>query len=167
MSSGSLQLTVGSESEAAGELKSCQTHGGKSARAEVGTRAHAMCELYVVGCVGVSALRAGSGRRARWGVGVAFSSRSVDVGGVLQNDWRAALGARWSIFTQVLYLILKTKAKLLTPVSPVAVIWVFLLTVRRRGVGIVDLSSGGIRLLVGKAEIKISIQYLEEVLRKI
>lgn len=31
MSSGSLQLRVGSESEAAGELKSCQTQGGRSA----------------------------------------------------------------------------------------------------------------------------------------
>lgn len=108
-----------------------------------------------MGCVGVSVLRAGSGRR----VGLAFSSRGVDVGSVLQNNRRAALGARGSIFTPVLYFSLKPKAnqRILTLVSPVAVIRVFLLTVGRRGVGISDPSSGGIRLLVGKAEIKMSI----------
>lgn len=106
-----------------------------------------------MGCVGVSVLRAGSGRR----VGLAFSSRGVDVGSVLQNNRRAALGARGSIFTPVLYFSLKPKANQRILVSPVAVIRVFLLTVGRRGVGISDPSSGGIRLLVGKAEIKMSI----------
>lgn len=50
-----------------------------------------------VGRVGVSVLRAGSGRRARGRVGVGFSSCSVDIGSVLQNNWRIALEAKETV----------------------------------------------------------------------
>lgn len=110
MSSGSLQLTVGSESEATGELKSCQTHGGKSALGG--------------GCFGgnssrrVRALRCGM----CWRLCAASWERPESSLGGRGGFWFPQCG-RWkcspeqlegcfgSKMEHVLYLILKTKAK--------------------------------------------------------
>lgn len=53
-----------------------------------------------VGRVGVPVLRAGSSRRARGRVGLYFSSCSVNVGSVLQNNWRIALETKEIILSE-------------------------------------------------------------------
>lgn len=157
MSSGSLQLTAGSESGAAGELKSCQTHGGKSALGGNGSR-------------DVRALRCGMCWRLcaegwEWpessgGGRGGFSFLQCARWKCSPEQLEGCFGSKMEHFHSCSLFNSKHQSqpkRIWTLVSPVAVIGVFLLAARRRGVGISDLSSGGFRLLVGKAEIKIGI----------